>query len=284
MDYFSGLSGQSLTFAVMMSICFVAIGIIIIGFVFNFKKWSYGSSGYGLDPNTQEQGKAKVFFNTFCKQITSSSSLHHHQSWITTLIYDVLLQRRVYRRNKIRWFMHICIFYGWMGLFALSGLMFVVELTHMYLEHFKPHLLFNLDAFRELLQLPNQILGYILLIGVIIAFLRRLFIKSIRLNSNSYDWILIVTLLIVVITGFMAHAGRYIVPGVSSFSGMELLFLDYKIWTFGGLMPFLTYVKEIALLHSFLALFVGFAYIPFSKYIHVLATPLSLLVNKGGEN
>ena len=180
--------------------------------------------------------------------------------------------------------MHICIFYGWMGLFSLSLLMFLVELTHMYFEHFKPYLLFDIDLFRESLQLPNQILGYILLLGVLIALFRRIFLKSIRKESNSYDWILITTLLLVIITGFMAHTGRYIVPGISTFSGIELIFLDYKIWTFGGMIQFLTYVKEIALFHSFLALFVGFAYIPFSKYVHVIATPLSLIINKGGEN
>ncbi len=284
MDYFSGISGQSLTFGVMMSICLISIMILVIGFIFNFKKWSYGSLGYGMDPQENEQGNSKIFLRAFKKQLTSNVGVHHGQSWINTLIFDILLQRRVYRRNKIRWFMHICIFFGWMGLFALSGLMFLVELTHMYFEHFKPHLLFDLDSFREVLQVPNQILGYILLIGVIIALIRRLFIKSIRENSNLYDWVLIISLLTVVITGFIAHAGRYIAPGVSTFSGIELIFLDYKIWTLGGMIPFLTYVKEIALIHSFLALFIGFAYIPFSKYIHVLATPMSLLVNKGGEN
>lgn len=284
MDYFSGLNGKSLTFALMMSICFISIVIIVIGFIFNFKKWSYGSEGYGLDPKKETQGLMKTFFKVYWRQLKTNSDLHHHQSFVKTLIYDILLQRRVYTKSKLRWIMHICIFYGWFGLFALSGLMFIVELTHMFLEHYKSHLLFDLDLFRGILQVPNQILGYILLIGVIIALSRRIFIKEIRINSNSYDWILIWTLLFVVITGFVAHAGRYIIPGVSSFSGIELILLDYKLWTFGGLMPFVCYVKEIALVHSFLALFVGFSYIPFSKYIHILATPLALLVNKGGEN
>lgn len=284
MDYFSGISGRSLSFSIMMSISFIAIFILIYGIIFNIKKWGNGSLGYGLDPDIKNKKNIIVFFKTYINQYMSKGSVHHQQSLLKTLFYDILLQRRIYKRSKIRWFMHICIFYGWIGLFTLSLLMFMVELIHMYLEHFKPYLLFDLDLFRESLQLPNQILGYILLIGVLIALFRRLFIKSVRNDSNSYDWILIITLLIVIVTGFMAHTGRYIVPGISTFSGVELIFLDYKIWTFGGMIQFLTYVKEIALFHSFFALFIGFAYIPFSKYIHVIATPLSLIVNKGGEN
>jgi heterodisulfide reductase subunit E len=174
--------------------------------------------------------------------------------------------------------MHILIFVGWMGLFALSGLMFFIEITHMVgIEIMDP------ETFRNLLQFPNQVLGYILFFGVLIALVRRIIIPKVRQNTNSYDSVLIVTLFIVVVTGFIAHAGRYIATGITDFTGLDMLFLDYKIWTLGGMPIFLTYVKELALFHSLLALFVGFSFIPFSKYIHMITSPLTMILNKGGE-
>ncbi|NLI62880.1 MAG: disulfide reductase [Methanosarcinaceae archaeon] len=283
MDYFSGLSGQSLSFALMMSICGVAILFMLIGFYCVFKKWSRGSVKYGVEP--EENQSILTFFKVFINQY-KSSSVHHGQPLWKTLIFDVLLQRRVYKADKLRWIMHLMIFYGWMGLFSLSGLMFAFEAV--YLTGLVD---FNIEEVRGFLQFPNQILGYILLIGVLIAIFRRLFIKKVRDSTNSYDSILLMTLFVVVATGFIAHAGRYIDLSLITTQWENTLLIstnlykfDVVLWTLGGLDFFKTYVQEFALMHSVIAIFIGFAYIPFSKYLHAVATPLSLIVNKGGEN
>ena len=280
MDYFSGIAGIPITFIVMMTVSFLAIGLILFGIYFNLRKWSFGAVEWGVDPVEGKQGNILVFLKSFWKQLRAHS-VHHGQNILITLAFDVLLQRRTARADPLRWFMHMLIFIGWMGLFSLSGLMFAVEIVHMIGIHIS---LLDPEAFREFLQFPNQILGYLLFFGVIIAVVRRIFIKKVRDNTNSYDSILLFTLVIVVVTGFVAHAGRYIAIGITDFTGIDFIFLDYLLWTLGGMTPFLTYVQEIALTHSILALFVGFAYIPYSKYIHMITTPLSMIVNKGGEH
>ncbi|MCL2863242.1 MAG: respiratory nitrate reductase subunit gamma [Methanimicrococcus sp.] len=278
MEYFSGVAGVSLTFNVMMAVAFMAVFLLLVGFYFNIRKWSQGSEGWGLDPADGRKGNFMVFFKTYWKQLRSHS-IHHEQNILETLVFDVLLLRRTARADPLRWFMHMLIFIGWMGLFSLSGLMFAVEMIYLVGFHY-----IDPEWFREFLQFPNQILGYVLLFGVIIAIARRLFIKKVKENTNSYDSILIVTLFIVVVTGFVAHAGRYIAFGITDFTGVDFIHYDYLFWTLGGMTPFLTYVKEIALTHSILALFIGFAFIPYSKYIHAVAAPLSMIVNKGGEH
>ena len=278
MDYFSGIDGVALTFIVMMTVSFSAIFLLLLGLYFNLRKWSQGSSGWSLEPEDGKKGNIFVFIKAYWHQLTSHSGVHHGQHILETLVFDVLLQRRTARADPFRWFMHMLIFIGWMGLFSLSGAMFAVEIMHMIGLHF-----IDPEWFRQFLQFPNQMLGYILFLGVVIAIVRRLFIKKIRDNTNSYDSILLITLFVVVVTGFMAHAGRYIAIGITDFTGIDFIFYDYLIWTLGGMMPFLTYVQEIALTHSILALFVGFAFIPYSKYIHMITSPLTMLVNKGGE-
>ncbi|WNY28170.1 hypothetical protein MmiEs2_03520 [Methanimicrococcus stummii] len=281
MDYFSGIAGISITFIVMMTVSALAITLLVVGLYFNVRKWGQGSLAWGLEPEEGKHGLVGsiiVFAKAYWKQLRAHS-VHHGQNILITLVFDVLLQRRTARADPLRWFMHMLIFIGWMGLFSLSGLMFAVEIIHLIGIHF-----IDPEWFREFLQLPNQLLGYMLFLGVIIAVARRLFIPKVRDNTNSYDAILLVTLVIVIVTGFVAHAGRYIAIGITDFTGYDFIFLDYLIWTLGGMTPFLTYVKEIALTHSILALFIGFAFIPYSKYIHMITSPLTMIVNKGGEH
>ena len=152
-----------------------------------------------------------------------------------------------------------CIFAGWMTLFALSGMMFAVEMT----EKIGIELPFTPAEFRDLLSLPNYIFGYILLIGVLIAIVRRLFVSEVREASIMYDWTLIGIVFLVTISGFIADGIR---TGI--------------IWSF-GLDP--ASAPPAALFHSVISLLFCIAYIPYSKYIHVIATPLAILANKGGE-
>lgn len=281
MEYFSGISGISITFPVMMIASILAIVMLIVGLYFNFRKWGQGSLEWGVEPQEGKHGfigSLIIFAKAYWKQLRAHS-VHHGQNILVTIVFDVLLLRRTARAAPVRWFMHMCIFIGWMGLFSLSGLMFAVEMIHMVGIHF-----IDPEWFREFLQLPNQLLGYLLFLGVLIAVVRRLFIPKIRENTNSYDAILLVTLVVVVVSGFVAHAGRYIAIGITDFTGYDFIFYDYLFWTLGGMSPFLTYVKEIALTHSILALFVGFAFIPYSKYIHMITAPLTMIVNKGGEH
>ncbi|MDR0767581.1 MAG: respiratory nitrate reductase subunit gamma [Methanosarcinales archaeon] len=299
MEYFSGIAGVSITFAVMMTMAVLAVTLFFVGLYFNFRKWGQGSLAWGIEPEEGKHGiigSLIVFAKAYWKQLRAYS-VHHGQNILVTIVFDVIFLRRTARADPLRWFMHMCIIIGWMGLFTLSGLMFAVEIPYLLsIYGFKFSLsstlipiALNIDfikpeVFREHVQLPAQLLGYLLLLGILIAIGRRLFIPKVRENTNSYDAIILITLLVIVVTGFIAHAGRYIAIGITDFTGYDFIFYDYLFWTLGGQAPFLTYVREIALTHSVLSLFLGIAFIPYSKYIHVITTPLSMIVNKGGEH
>jgi heterodisulfide reductase subunit E len=191
----------------------------------------------------------------------------HNQSVIETIVLDILFQRRILKRSPLRWFMHFTIFVGWMTLFAMSGAMFFVEMTHMIAERleFAEVLPWFMDPviFRQLLSVPNDIFSYILLTGVIIAIFRRLFVAKVRESTIAYDSVLIIGLAVITITGFIADGIR-----TGRFWGFGI---DYQ------------YAPPAALFHVVISLLFCIAYIPFSKYIHIIAIPLALLANKGGE-
>jgi heterodisulfide reductase subunit E len=260
MLYFSGLTDAlRLTFVQIMIFSTIAIVIFLYGMMINLQKWGSGVTGYALEPQEGKKGSAITFLKTWWNQVVEESHHGHGKPILEILILDILFQRRILKRSALRWFMHICIFGGWMTLFALSGMMFAVEMT----EKIGIELPFTPAEFREMLSIPNYIFGYILLIGILIALVRRLFVSEVREASIMYDWVLLGIVFLVTISGFLADGIR---------TGF--------IWSF-GLDPSLA--PPAALFHSVISLLFCIAFIPYSKYIHIIATPLAILANKGGE-
>ena len=252
MEYFSGFTDAlRITFVQMMIIAIIAIVIFLYGMILNMRKWGLGSTGYGLEPSS---GSARVFLKTLIAQIRSEG---HGQPFLTTLVLDIILQRRILRRSPLRWFMHITIFVGWMALFIFSLIMFAFEVIELIGFDANP------AALRDTLAVPNDVFSYILLVGIIIAIVRRLFMTNVRENTIAYDSILLIGLTLITVTGFISDGIRH--------------------GTFWGFGLENSVAPPSALFHVVISLLFCIAYIPYSKYIHMLATPLTILANKGGE-
>jgi heterodisulfide reductase subunit E len=158
--------------------------------------------------------------------------------------------------------MHMSMFYGFLTLAALSGLGLMLDI----IEHF------NLLGFadqaeivKEALSLPFDIFGYLLLFGASIAIARRILIKFVRDNTSAYDTFLIGAVFLITITGFYAE------------------WMRGNAFLVGNAFSYPIYAPHFALIHTILALGLFAFVLPWSKYIHVIATPLTLLANRGGE-
>jgi len=254
MDYYSGIS-----FGAMIMIAFIAIAVFLYGMFLNIKKWSLGSTGYGLEPSN---GSIGVFFKTLLAVIKEESpEKGHKQSLLTTLVLDILLQRRILRRSPLRWFMHITIFVGWMALFIFSLIMFLFEVIELI--GIELPLALHPEVLRDTMAVPNDVFSYILLVGIIIAIVRRLFMPDVRENTIAYDSVFLAGLAIITVSGFVSD---WIRIGV---------FVDYGIPEVAS--------PPAAFFHVIISLLFCIAYIPYSKYMHMIAAPLVLLANKGGE-
>ncbi len=261
LEYYSGLviDGEILriSFVQFMIIANLAIGLFLVGMYINLKKWGMGSTAYGEAP-----AKSIMAFPKMLMYQMSERAHAHNQSVLETFIMDIVFQRRILQRNPVRWFMHFTIFFGWMALFLMSLLMFAVEMVHIGAGAIGLHTI-EPEVMRQMLSLPNVIFSYILLTGIIIAIYRRLFLAKVREATIAYDSILLGGLTFITITGFLAYGLR-----------------NENFWGL-GMDPLLA--PPMALFHSITALLFCIAYIPYSKYIHMIAIPLALLANKGGE-
>jgi heterodisulfide reductase subunit E len=255
-SYYSGIP----SFYIMIGIAMIAILIFLLGMYLNMQKWGGGSASH--------------FLKIFLKSINHEKLGHHkRQSLISTILLDILVQRRILRRSPFRWVMHMLIFIGWIGMFVLSMVFAVFEVLH------EIGMEINLVDIRNSLDFGNEVLGYMLLIGLFIAIARRLAISDVVkrtqmfdwvlvLGTQMFDWVLVLGTLIITITGFMAEGFR---PDAMAAGA----------WTFLG--DNVALAETFALFHVAISLLFCIAYIPYSKYMHILAAPMVILVNGGGE-
>ncbi|VVB72244.1 CoB--CoM heterodisulfide reductase subunit E [uncultured archaeon] len=243
-----------LTFELVIVLTVIVLGIWAYGIYFNFKKWGLGSTGY----HDQLRNSFWLFLATWIHEAFKDGV------WVflRPAVLDVLLLRRTLARSPVRWVMHMSMFYGFLMLAALSGLGLMLDI----IEHF------NLLGFagmaevaKEALSLPFDLFGYLLLIGATIAVSRRILLKFVRDNTSAYDAFLIGAVFLITITGFYAE------------------WLRGNAFLVGNAFEYPIYAPHFALIHTVLALGLFALVLPWSKYIHVIATPMTLLGNRGGE-
>jgi len=246
---------------IMAITAIISIILFIVGMYIQLDKWGRGIPEGATKPYGAFGALSMIISSIFSKGIGHA---------LEVLILDVAFQRRTYRRRKLEWLMHILIFWGWIGLLILT-------IVAAAAEFYGP---FGLGAGPEYfigvwksLELPNNIFGWMLVIGIAIAIVRRLVSKAkdVQARNADIDWILIIGLLIVVITGFYAQDLRVA-------AGVERNVISTYESNAPGFFDNMT-----VLFHEVFTLLFCVAYLPFSKYFHMITAPLTILVNHGGE-
>jgi len=241
---------------IMAATAVISIILFIVGIYIQLDKWGRGIPEGATKP-TGAWGALKLIVSSiFGKGIGHA---------LEVLVLDVLFQRRTYRRRKLEWLMHILIFWGWIGLLILTIVAAAAEFAGPFL--FNQDYTYFVGMWKSL-ELPNDIFGYMLVVGIVIAIARRLLSKGkdVQARNADIDWILILGLLIVVVTGFYAQTLRGDVP--------RDLIQNYPQGLFNNIT---------VMFHEVFTLLFCVAYLPFSKYFHMITAPLTILVNHGGE-
>ena len=244
-----------------------------------------------------------------------------------TFILDVVLQLPLMRQNFLKWFMHICIYWGFAGLFffhALEG--YVSEVIFSGYQS-------TLSPFMFL----RNMAGVMMMVGLAIAVYRRKTNVRLKQISKHPDYLAIALLALIMISGFGLEAAKIISSGVFydmveeygsldeeelpalkavwqeefnvHFPG-EIIQITPELMEEGRILnednctvchsspsgAFVSYplsivMKPVAGLFNrhrldalilkihFLSCFLALAYLPFSKFLHILTTPVSLMIS-----
>jgi len=189
---------------------------------------------------------------------------------VNFLFFEAILQRRLFKESRLRWFIYLSESFGFMALFFVF-LFFVFT-----------RFVFKIDFFLTgvgglILDFLMDFLGLLIFSGTIASFIRRS-IKRPNMITEREDKIAVLLLFLIVVTGFLLEGFRMAVLPVTfesyfSFVGLAVSGLFRHIplaWTD---IHFYSWIVHATLVFVFLA------YIPFSKFIHFIACPLTILAS-----
>lgn len=305
------------------ALLYTSLTIFIIGMLYRVFTWFTRDVGAGTLQYTTGQ-RISAFFKGILGVVFSAKIF----TLVKVFILDVVLQRKILKQDCLRWLMHMLIYDGFMLLLLMHAMdsLITANLFDNYYSTLNPFL-FLRDLF-----------GFMVLVGVAIALLRRFVFKIPRLKSNGRDHYAIAILVLIMLSGVMLEAVKFtshteFTRMVEDYAGMddedEIAALE-AVWIkdYGLVSPEVQGPFDEALLEAgreahqgycmdchasnqngfcgyaaaklisppavaldeagavtffwyfhILACFVGLAYLPFSKMLHIITTPLSLLAN-----
>jgi nitrate reductase gamma subunit len=230
---------------------------------------------------------------------------------LKALVIDGMVHRRLYRTSQRRWTVHIAVFGSWLALGVLSTVTGVV-VEILPLLGMSPAQAASLPLIGHLFHadvwwvaLLNEIMGLVVLAGMILIIYRRYVQKDAQLRTMPADTIVIGLLALIAFSGFPTETFRLLAdyttaaggfnPDPAMISPEKLPPVLHDVW--GPQWGFAGYLSALALgtlklkpavwevLHSvfFWAHFVIVAallfLLPFSRFFHVVMSPVVVAYN-----
>jgi nitrate reductase gamma subunit len=199
---------------------------------------------------------------------------------VQAAVRDALFHRRLQQTSLLRWGAHLSLLVSLGALFALSLLTgFCQEILYGIFGVNHPLVLAIMNKDTPVMALANEILGLIALPALGLVFYRRWGRREAQLLNAAPDLAILVLLAVILVTGYPLESFRLLAENVPpaqavySFIGYPLaLALRPLGW------PWPTVHFWAFLLHAVLNAAL-IAYLPFSKFWHVFASPLVAVAN-----
>ncbi len=220
-------------YSLLITYHLIAIGIFLIGIFSKIYIWFSGKDDFLT--------LLKTFKGTFRKDFMII---------VKIFIIYAIFQKKLYEISRFRWFSHIFIFF--------STTLLLIPITIGFL-------FFGIDPAEFFIRggIITESLGVILLIGILIAGLRRVVSKN-GIKTDLEDGITVVLLFSIAFTGFLLEGWRFSSFDTSSYLGS--IFGAFVFQKFNYNLVFQ--------IHSILGSTL-IAYIPFTKLIHIFSTPIT---------
>ena len=199
---------------------------------------------------------------------------------LRAFLLDGLVHRRLLAVDPWRWFAHGCLLGGFVALALLStvtGFAQEVLIGLFGVRHPLVGAVVNKDT--PIMALANETLGLVMILGMALIVIRRYLRRPTGLRTAAPDTALVVLLAVTLLSGYPVEALRLLKDHVPA----ELGWYSYLAYPLSQPLRTLNWPWEA--LHHWAFLFHStvasafFAYVPFSKFFHVLASPLVATAN-----
>lgn len=241
----------------------------------------------GLPP----RGKLKVLLGRGWRGFWSRPG-----GYIQILIIDVLFHRKLFSQSFYRWLAHTLIVFGFVATFAvdmIKGLTtgYLVEWSHS-IPFFSFAHAFETGPIRPFLDFFLEFFSFLILVGCMLALIRRFFIRPSQLKTEEEDITTLLFILYLVLSGFFIEGYRIAHPEVVANRVYMANFTPPSAnnWlSFGGYFLSL-FLKEIRIdanllwyLHVVPCL-VWFVYIPHSKLLHIFTSSVTVVAERSKQS
>lgn len=193
------------------------------------------------------------------------------------ILSEVLFQTQLFKQSRVRWFMHITIYWGFTALFMQTALMMVLH--YLIPEGSLISVFFYRSWGKHLLDFWGDFWGMVFCVGLVVALCRRYLFRSKQLYTVEEDAIAIWLLLAVAFTGFVAEGVRISLGGMA---GADYSFIGARLANINNSFLGIKDKMFMFWIHGIIGL-VLIAYLPFSKFLHIFTAPIEIVLSSSQE-
>ena len=172
---------------------YVSLGIFSIGLIYKISTWFTRKVGISADDITVSTRISAAVKGTLA--VVFSPKL---LTLLKVLILDVLIQRRTFKVDLLRWSMHMLIYYGFMLLLSMHGLETIIS-ERLFSDYYS-----TVNPFMFIRDLS----ALLVILGIAIAVCRRFVMKIPRLRTNAMDHYAIIIVAVIMISGIFLEGTK----------------------------------------------------------------------------
>jgi nitrate reductase gamma subunit len=284
----------------------VLLGLFALELVFVLSVWLKAKVP-GL-PASASRGKKLVAATRFALRLVFSRRI-----WplLKALVVDGLVHRRLYRTSLRRWAIHIAVFGSWLLMGVLSTITGVV-VEILPLVGMEPEAVASLPIIGGMFHadvwwvaLLNELLGLVVMGGMVLVIYRRYIQKDPQLRTMPADNVVIGLLALIAFSGFPAEVFRLLADYTTTtgvFAPDPAMLPLEKLplalhsawgpqWAFAGYLSAMVLgalklspgtwevLHNIAFWLHFVIVTALLYYLPFSRFFHVIMSPVIVAYN-----
>lgn len=212
--------------------------------------------------------------------------------YIQVLITDVIFHKKLYGQSFYRWLAHTLLVFGFVATFIVDMIKgfttgYLAEWSHS-VPFFSFALAFKTGCIRPFLDFFLEFFSFLILIGCVLAMIRRFFMKPEQLRTEEEDIVTLVFILYMVLSGFFIEGYRIAHPEVVA---NRVYMADFTPPSANNWISFFGYfmslfLKDITINPHFLwyahviPCLVWFVYIPHSKLLHIFTSSVTVIADR----
>jgi nitrate reductase gamma subunit len=195
------------------------------------------------------------------------------------LFWDMLFQRRLFKRSPLRWFIHALIFYPFLFRFVWG----LVAMVGTYVAPDSTLIWYMVNKNAPGTALLFDVTGLMLLVGVVLALIRGVnWDETALAGQPRQDRLALGLIFGVTLIGFVLEGMRIVMTGYPEgtfWAPVGRIFAAF----FGGIGSVDVMYGYVWYIHAIL--WAGFlAYLPFSRLMHIIMAPIVMAMNAGNKH